>query len=89
MDKQLEKYYEERFSTMTTVGWKDFIEDTTNIFNAVNKVAPIQTELDLFFRKGQLDILQWVISLKESTEQAYEALQKDSSGDAQDDSQII
>jgi alpha-amylase/alpha-mannosidase (GH57 family) len=86
MDKQLEKYYEERFSTMTTVGWKDFIEDTTNIFNAVNKVAPIQNELDLFFRKGQLDILQWVISLKESTEQAYEALQKDSSGDAQDDS---
>jgi len=84
MDKQLEKYYEERFSTMTTVGWKDFIEDTTNIFNAVNKVAPIQTELDLFFRKGQLDILQWVISLKESTEQAYEALQQDSSGDAQD-----
>ena len=89
MDKQLEKYYEERFSTMTTVGWKDFIEDTTNIFNAVNKVAPIQTELDLFFRKGQLDILQWVISLKESTEQAYEALQKDSSGDAQDDSENI
>ena len=83
MDKQLEKYYEERFSTMTTVGWKDFIEDTTNIFNAVNKVAPIQTELDLFFRKGQLDILQWVISLKESSEQAYEALQVDSSGDAQ------
>ena len=86
MDKQLEKYYEERFSTMTTVGWRDFIEDTTNIFNAVNKVAPIQTEQDLFFRKGQLDILQWVISLKESSEQAYEALQKDSSGDAQDDS---
>jgi hypothetical protein len=85
MDKQLEKYYEERFSTMTTVGWKDFIEDTTNIFNAVNKVAPIQNELDLFFRKGQLDILQWVISLKESTEQAYEQLQT-SSGEASDGS---
>ncbi len=85
MDKQLEKYYEERFSTMATVGWKDFIEDTTNIFNAVNKVAPIQTELDLFFRKGQLDILQWVISLKESTEQAYEQLQT-SSGEASDGS---
>ena len=84
MDKQLEKYYEERFSTMATQGWKDFIEDTTNIFNAVNKVAPIQNEHDLFFRKGQLDILQWVISLKESSEQAYEALQVDSSGDAQD-----
>jgi hypothetical protein len=86
MDKQLEKYYEERFSTMATQGWKQFLEDVQGIFDAVNKVAPIQNELDLFFRKGQLDILQWVLTLKESSEQAYEALQKDSSGDAQDDS---
>lgn len=86
MDKALEKYYEERFSTMATVGWKQFLEDVQGIFDAVNKVAPIQNELDLYFRKGQLDILQWVLTLKESSEQAYEALQKDSSGDAQDDS---
>ena len=84
MDKQLEKYYEERFSTMTTVGRKQFIEDVQGIFDAVDKVAPIQNEIDLFFRKGQLDILQWVLTLKESSEQAYEALQVDSSGDAQD-----
>ena len=84
MDKQLEKYYEERFSTMATVGWKQFIEDVQGIFDAVNKVAPIQNEIDLFFRKGQLDILQWLLTLKESSEQAYEALQVDSSGDAQD-----
>jgi len=86
VDKQLEKYYEERFSTMATQGWKQFLEDVQGIFDAVNKVAPIQNELDLYFRKGQLDILQWVLTLKESSEQAYEALQKDSSGDAQDDS---
>ncbi len=84
MDKQLEKYYEERFSTMATKGWKQFLEDVQGIFDAVNKVAPIQNELDLYFRKGQLDILQWVLTLKESSEQAYEALQLDSSGDAQD-----
>ncbi len=77
MDKQLEKYYEERFSTMATQGWKQFLEDVQGIFDAVNKVAPIQNELDLFFRKGQLDILQWVLTLKESSEQAYEALQRD------------
>ncbi len=86
MDKQLEKYYEERFSTMATQGWKQFLEDVQGIFDAVNKVAPIQNELDLYFRKGQLDILQWVLTLKESSEQAYEALQRDSSGDAQNDS---
>jgi len=84
VDKQLEKYYEERFSTMATTGWKQFIEDVQGIFDAVNKVAPIQSEIDLFFRKGQLDILQWVLTLKESSEQAYEALQNDPSGDASD-----
>jgi len=84
VDKQLEKYYEERFSTMATQGWKQFLEDVQGIFDAVNKVAPIQNELDLYFRKGQLDILQWVLTLKESSEQAYEALQLDSSGNAQD-----
>ena len=87
MDKQLEKYYEERFSTMTTVGWKQFIEDVQGIFDAVNKVAPIQNEIDLFFRKGQLDILQWLLTLKESSEQAYETLLKDSPGGAQDEQQ--
>ena len=69
---------------MATQGWKQFLEDVQGIFDAVNKVAPIQNELDLYFRKGQLDILQWVLTLKESSEQAYEALQLDSSGNAQD-----
>ncbi len=86
MDKALEKYYENRWHMMSTEGWKQFNEDVQGIFDAVNKVAPIQNELDLFFRKGQLDILQWVLTLKESSEQAYEALQRDSSGDAQNDS---
>ena len=84
MDKALEKYYENRWHMMSTEGWKQFNEDVQGIFDAVNKVAPIQNELDLYFRKGQLDILQWVLTLKESSEQAYEALQLDSSGDAQD-----
>ncbi len=74
---------------MATEGWKQFTEDVQGIFDAVNKVAPIQNEIDLFFRKGQLDILQWVLTLKESSETAYEALQRDSSGDAQDASQTI
>lgn len=83
MDKALEKYYENRWHMMSTEGWKQFNEDVQGIFDAVNKVAPIQNELDLFFRKGQLDILQWVLTLKESSEQAYEALQADSLGSAQ------
>ena len=83
MDKELQKYYEDRFSMMATQGWTDFNDDVKNIFNAVNNLAPIVNEQDLFFRKGQLDILQWVLTLRESSAQAYEQLQNPS-GDALD-----
>lgn len=83
MDKELQKYYENRFSTMATQGWTDFSEDVKNIFNAVNNLSAVANEQELFFRKGQLDILQWVLTLRESSAQAYEQLQNPS-GDALD-----
>jgi hypothetical protein len=83
MTPELQKYYEDRFSMMATQGWEDLTEDTKNIFNAVNNLAPVQNEHDLFYRKGQLDILQWLLSLKESSANAYDQL---SSGDVSDGS---
>jgi len=37
-------------------------------------VLPIQNETDLQLKRGQLDILQWLISLKNVSEQSYEQL---------------
>lgn len=83
MDKELQKYYEDRFSMMATQGWADFNEDVKNIFTAVNNLSTVANEAELFFKKGQLDILQWVLTLRESSAQAYEQLQNPS-GDALD-----
>lgn len=83
MDQTLQKYYEDRFSMMASTGWADLAEDASNIFKAVNNLAPVQTEAELFFRKGQLDILQWVLTLKDSSATAYEQLL---SGDTADGS---
>ena len=83
MTPELQKYYDDRFATMATQGWQDLVDDAKEIFKAVNNVAPIATEADLFFRKGQLDILQWLLSLKDSSAAAYEQL---SSGDVSDGS---
>jgi len=74
MDEKLQAYYEARFSMMTTDGWKDFIEDAQAMFDALNNVLPIQNESELNLKKGQLDILQWILSLKGSSEQSYEQL---------------
>jgi hypothetical protein len=86
MDKKLQAYYEARFSMMATEGWKDLIEDAQVFFDGINKVSAIQNENDLFMKKGQLDVLQWLLSLKDSSSQTYEQLINDSSGEAQNGS---
>lgn len=77
MDQELQKYYENRFTTMSTQGWVDFIDDVQTMFNTYNSVNTVDTFEDFHKRKGQLDILQWLLSLKSVSEQTYEELQQD------------
>ncbi len=74
MTPELKQYYEDRFTMMATRGWVDLLEDTQGMFDSYNKVTSITDNLE--FRKGQLDILQWILSLKQVSEQAYEELQE-------------
>ena len=60
---------------MTTVGWKQFIEDVQALFDSYNNISTVDTHEELHKRKGQLDILQWVLTLKDVSSQAYEELQ--------------
>lgn len=77
MDHELQKYYEDRFSTMATKGWKDFIEDVETFYENYNRVNTIESFEEFHKRKGQLDILQWILSLKDVSEQTYEELQQE------------
>jgi hypothetical protein len=81
IDKKLQKYYESRFSMMSTQGWQDLVEDAQTMFNSLNHVLSIQSEADLMVKKGQLDLLQWLITLKPASEQAYEQLMSGDSAD--------
>ncbi|CAB4241066.1 hypothetical protein UFOVP22_54 [uncultured Caudovirales phage] len=74
MELELQQYYENRFTTMATVGWSDFIEDVQSLYDNYNMVGSISTHEELHKRKGQLDILQWILSLKEVSSQSYEEL---------------
>jgi hypothetical protein len=83
IDKKLQSYYEERFSMMATKGWTELVEDAQAMFTALNNVLPIQNEAELQLKRGQLDILNWLINLKSVTEQTYEQLM---SGDSSNES---
>jgi hypothetical protein len=74
LDKVLQKYYEDRFSMMTTEGWKDLVADAQVMLDTYNTLESVSTEKDLWFKKGQLDILRWLVELKGVSERAWEEL---------------
>ncbi len=74
IDKKLQSYYENRFSMMATAGWQDLMEDAQQLFDSLNQVLPIQNETDLQLKRGQLDILNWLLNLKPASETAFEQL---------------
>lgn len=76
MDKELAKYYEDRFSMMATPGWKQLIEDAEEMLKAFNRIDTADTFEEFNKRKGQVDILQWLLTLKQVSEQTYEDLKE-------------
>ena len=74
MNPELQKYYEERFSTMSGQGWRDLMEDVDKMIEPLNNISTIADEKSLQFRKGELSILVWLKNLKQISERAFEEL---------------
>jgi hypothetical protein len=74
MNPELQKYYEERFSMMSTQGWADLMEDVDKMIEPLNNISTISDEKSLQFRKGELSILVWLKNLKQVSEMAFEDL---------------
>lgn len=70
-DKELQEYYEEQFSMFSTKGWRDFIEDQQTLYDAIDDLATIENEQTLWFRKGQLDILNLILNRAKTYEAAW------------------
>jgi len=77
MDRKLQHYYEESFSTFATPGWKYLIEDFTELKKVVQDLSTVPDAQQLHFRQGQLDILNLFLTRKETTEKAWEELQSE------------
>ncbi len=75
MDKELTKFYEEAFNMMSTQGWKDLMEDILRVKDSYDKLSSVTETHNLDFRRGQMDILNWLYGLKGSYEKAWEDIQ--------------
>lgn len=76
MNKELQQYYEDRFTMFTTKGWKDLLVDIEKIKSSI-KVEDILDEKTLFARKGELRIMNWILTLKDVSEQTYKDLENE------------
>jgi len=77
LDKDLQEYYEARFDMMATKGWIDLLADIEKIIEERNNLLATKSIEELNFRKGQLDVLHWIRTLKQLSEEAWEQLENE------------
>jgi hypothetical protein len=77
MNKELQTYYENRFTMMATQGWIDLLEDLEIMIEATNTLAGIDTEQQLHFKKGEMSILNWIKNLRDASAEVYDQLQQE------------
>lgn len=80
MTPELQRYYEKRLSMMGDPAWQDLMDDVREMLAATNRLDGVDTEKSLHFKKGEVSIMNWLLSLKEVSEQAYQSI-KDEDGE--------
>tara|TARA_R110000796_G_scaffold190040_1_gene306788 strand:+ start:703 stop:942 length:240 start_codon:yes stop_codon:yes gene_type:complete len=64
MDKELEKYYSDLQEMFLTNGWKELIKELIDNSININSVKATIDNNNLYFRKGQLDTIEYILNLE-------------------------
>ena len=75
MPKTDVQFLEDRISMTGTEGWLDLLEDIKNLQDSIANVENIHSEKDLWEIKGQLRVINFILSLENATNLALEELQ--------------
>jgi hypothetical protein len=71
MTKELETYFNNYFELFRSEGWKQLISDLQNNGVNINSVELTKDANDLYFRKGQINILGTVLNLENQITNAH------------------
>jgi hypothetical protein len=75
MPKTDVQFLEDRLSMMETEGWRDLVQDLENIEKNVRDIDTLLDVKDLWNAKGQLYMINFLLSLYTTTNLALEELQ--------------
>jgi len=77
MDQDTQKYYECYFDLFNNPGWKQLIEELQHNALVINSVEATKDSNDLYVRKGQLNVLAYLINFESATNNNYEEFTSD------------
>jgi hypothetical protein len=77
MDKETEEYYNKYFDLFGNDGWKQLIEELKQNALSINSVEAVKDANDLYVRKGQLNVLAYLLNFESTLNTNFEELQKE------------
>jgi hypothetical protein len=66
-DKELELYFRQMNDLFRQEGWQNLIEEMKLNLPNINSIENAKDEKDLYFRKGQLNMIGFLLNLEETT----------------------
>ena len=76
MDQETQEYYDNYFSLFMTYGWKQLLQEFGNNAVSINSVEATKDSNDMFFRKGQLNVLAHLLNMETIVKTNYEEASK-------------
>ncbi|HEX5074255.1 MAG TPA: hypothetical protein VFW03_13655 [Gemmatimonadaceae bacterium] len=73
-DQVLQAYYDQTFAMYGTRGWAHLMERVKEQVVAYDRLEGVDTVEQLWFRKGQLDQMNWLLKDQETHEATYNEL---------------
>jgi len=77
LDQETEQYYNKYFDLFNNPGWKQLIEELQQNALVINSVEATKDENDLYVRKGQLNVLAYILNFETTTNTNYQELVSD------------
>ena len=74
MTKEDEEYYRMFVDMFRSDSWKQLILDLQDNVSSINNVEALKDVNDMYYRKGQINVLASIINLETSTNASYEEL---------------
>jgi hypothetical protein len=72
VDKDTQDYFDRYFDLFASQGWKQFIEDMEDNRTLMSDLLTVKDANDLYYRKGQLEVLNRIVNFQLAIENAFE-----------------